>query len=68
MPEPTVGITIVTLNSSRYLRRCLESVLAQRDIRLNVAVVDNASTDSTGEILREYRGRIRGRGGARIPR
>jgi GT2 family glycosyltransferase len=49
----------VTLNSSRYLRRCLESVLAQRDIRLNVAVVDNASTDSTGEILREYRGRIR---------
>src|SRR5215471_12324926 len=59
MPEPTVCITIVTLNSSRYLRRCLEAVLAQRDIRLNVAVVDNASGDSTRQILREYDGRIR---------
>jgi GT2 family glycosyltransferase len=59
MPDPTVGITIVTLNSSRHLRRCLETVLAQRDTRLNVAVVDNASTDSTRQILREFSGRIR---------
>jgi len=59
MVEPTVCITIVTFNSSRYLRRCLEALLQQRDIRLSVVVVDNASTDATGEILDEFRDRIR---------
>jgi GT2 family glycosyltransferase len=50
---------MVTFNSSRYLRRCLEAVLKQRDISLSVVVVDNASTDDTGEILQEFRDRIR---------
>ena len=59
MPEPTVCITIVTFNSSRYLRRCLEAALAQKDVQLNVVVVDNGSTDSTRRTLAEYEGRVR---------
>src|SRR5262245_61742558 len=59
MPEPTVCITIVTFNSSRYLRRCLEAILAQRNIFLEVVVVDNASTDSTREILDAFQRHFR---------
>jgi GT2 family glycosyltransferase len=59
MPEPTVCISIVTFNSSRYIRRCLESVLRQRGVELDVVVVDNASADQTREILAEFAGRIR---------
>ncbi len=59
MPEPTVSISIVTFNSSRYIRRCLESVLRQRGVHLDVVVVDNASVDSTREILASFAGRIR---------
>jgi len=59
MPEPTVCIAIVTFNSGRYLRRCLEAALAQRDIQPEVIVVDNASTDGTREILEDLRHRIR---------
>jgi len=59
MPEPTVSITIVTFNSSRYIRRCLEAALAQKDVGLEVVVVDNASTDGTRKILRDFRRRIR---------
>ncbi len=44
MPEPTVCISIVTYNSSRYIRRCLHAALAQQGhTRPTVVVVDNAS-------------------------
>ena len=58
MLEPTVCISIVTFNSSRYIRRCLNAAVAQKGIRARVVVVDNASTDGTGEILREFAGRV----------
>src|ERR1017187_3043334 len=58
MPEPTVCISIVTFNSSRYIRRCLNAVMAQKGIRATVVVVDNASADGTGEILKEFGSRI----------
>jgi len=54
-----VCVAIVTFNSGRYIRRCLEAVLAQKDIPLDVVVVDNASTDDTRAILRSFRRRIR---------
>jgi GT2 family glycosyltransferase len=55
---PTVSIAIVTFNSARYIRRCLEAVLAQDGVLLRVVVADNASTDDTRTILREFQGRI----------
>jgi GT2 family glycosyltransferase len=55
---PTVSIAIVTFNSARYIRRCLEAVLTQEGVPLRVVVADNASTDDTRTILSEYQGRI----------
>ena len=54
-----VSVTIVTYNSARFIRRCLEAVLAQTHPRLEMIVVDNASTDGTIAILRQYEGRCR---------
>jgi GT2 family glycosyltransferase len=62
MPDPTIptiGISIVTFNSSRYLRPCLDAVFAQRGVQLDIVVVDNASTDATPEILDEFADRVR---------
>jgi len=56
---PKVAVTVVTFNSERYIRRCLEAVLEQREVGLEVVVVDNASTDGTRAILREFKGQIR---------
>lgn len=47
MPKASVCVSIVTFNSRRYMARCMESVLAQDVERLEVIVVDNASTDGT---------------------
>src|SRR5215831_17217743 len=54
-----VSVTIVTYNSGRFIRRCLESVLAQRYRGLEIIVVDNASTDGTADILETFDGRCR---------
>lgn len=49
----------MSFNSERYIRRCLDSVLAQAGVALEVVVIDNASTDRTRKILKEFKGRIR---------
>jgi GT2 family glycosyltransferase len=56
--RPAVAVTIVTYNSRRYIGPCLEAVLAQSGMSIEVVVVDNASTDSTREILARFAGRI----------
>ena len=59
MSDPTVCIYIVTFNSSRYIGRCLEAALNQRDVRLDVVVVDNSSGDETLQILHKFGNRVR---------
>src|SRR6516225_4891193 len=52
-----VSVTIVTYNSGRFIKRCLESVLAQRYANKEIIVVDNASTDGTVDILEQFEDR-----------
>jgi GT2 family glycosyltransferase len=54
-----VCVTIVTFNSERYIRRCLEGVFEQEGVATEIVVVDNASSDGTRAILRRFKGRIR---------
>ncbi len=55
--DDLVSVTIVTYNSGRFIKRCLDSVLEQRYPNLEVIVVDNASTDGTLDILEQFVGR-----------
>ena len=59
MPDSTVCAAIVTYNSARYIRRCLEAVIRQEDVPIEIVVVDNGSTDGTAAVLRQFRGRVR---------
>src|SRR5216684_4337705 len=54
-----VSVTIVTYNSGRFIKRCLDSVLEQKYPNLEVVVVDNASTDGTVDILEPFADRCR---------
>jgi len=53
-PNDLVSVTIVTFNSGRFIKRCLESVLAQKYPFKEVIVIDNASTDGTADILEQF--------------
>lgn len=55
----TVCVSIVTFNSATYIRRCLEAVLAQRGVTLDVVVIDNGSTDDTRLVIQSFQDRIR---------
>lgn len=52
-----VSVTVVTYNSGRFIRRCLESVLAQKYASIEIIVIDNASTDGTTDILEQFEDR-----------
>jgi GT2 family glycosyltransferase len=52
-----VSVTIVTYNSGRFIKRCIESVLEQRYQPKEIVIVDNASTDGTVDILEQFEGR-----------
>ncbi len=52
-----VSVTIVTYNSGRFIKRCLESVLAQKHANKEIIVIDNASTDGTVDILEQFEDR-----------
>ena len=52
-----VSVTIVTYNSGRFIKRCLESVLDQNYPFKEIIVVDNNSTDGTIDILEPFDGR-----------
>ena len=57
MANDLVSVTLVTYNSGRFIRRCLESVLAQNYPNLEIVVIDNASNDGTTDILAQFEDR-----------
>src|SRR6266436_3369928 len=57
MTQNLVSVTIVTYNSGRFIKRCLESVLAQRYQYKEIIVIDNDSTDGTVDILERFEDR-----------
>ena len=55
---PRVSVIVPSYQHARYLRECLDSVLAQEGADLELIVVDDGSTDGSPEILQGYGERI----------
>jgi hypothetical protein len=50
---PSVSVIIPCYNYGRYLTQCVNSVLDQQDVRLEVIVIDDASSDGSDQIVRQ---------------
>ena len=54
VPEKLLTIAIPTYNRSQYLRQNLSVLLPQFRKELEIIVSDNASTDDTSEVVKEF--------------
>lgn len=51
---PLLSVIIPVYNTENYLRECIESIRSQSYSNLEIILVDDGSTDSSGNICNEY--------------
>ena len=58
MKQPLVSIIVPSFNVERYIEECIDSLLNQSYKNIEIIVLDDASTDATLYLLKQYEGRI----------
>lgn len=51
---PKISIIVPIYNSEKYLHRCIDSILAQTFTNFELLLINDGSTDKSGEICDEY--------------
>ncbi len=55
MNSPQVSVACVVYNQEKYIKDCLDSLVCQiTDFDYEIIVHDDASTDATPDIIRQY--------------
>lgn len=54
MQEIDFSIIIATRNREAFLRRAIESVIAQKEVSYEIIIVDDASEDNTAELIQHF--------------
>ena len=55
MDAPLVSICCLTYNHAPFIKDCLDGIMAQQtDFPIEILIHDDASTDGTDVIVREY--------------
>ena len=55
---PLISVVVCTFNGSRTIRECLDGLAELHYPNYEVIVIDDGSTDGTGDIVREYHVRL----------
>jgi glycosyltransferase involved in cell wall biosynthesis len=50
-----ISVIIPVYNAERYLNRCIEAVLAQTHKDLEIILINDGSTDASGEIIHSFK-------------
>lgn len=54
MEDPLISIIVPVYNVSSYLEECIDSILAQTYRKLEIILINDGSTDNSGEICERY--------------
>lgn len=58
--KPLVSVIVPVFNTERFLKRCIESILKQDLEELELILVDDGSTDSSGKSVKSMKKKIDG--------
>lgn len=50
-----VSVVLIVFNEKRYIKKCIDALVRQTFWDFEIIVIDNGSTDGTGEIINSYR-------------
>ena len=54
-----VSVCCITYNQQKYIKKCLDSILMQKtNFQYEIIIYDDASTDETPKILKDYKNRF----------
>ena len=56
MDVPLISVIVPIYNVERYVRKCLDSLVAQTMKQIEIICIDDGSTDRSGQIAEEYVG------------
>lgn len=56
--DAIISIIIATYNAEKTLERCLNSILSQKTIKVELIIIDGGSNDSTVKIIKSFGGDI----------
>lgn len=54
MNNPKISVIVPVYNVEKYLRRCIDSILAQTFSDFELLLIDDGSKDRSGDICDEY--------------
>src|SRR6267378_1457403 len=54
MDLPSLSVVVPNYNHARYLPTCLKAILAQSVTPIELIVVDDASTDNSIEVIKQF--------------
>ena len=49
-----ISIIVPVYNTEKYLKKCIDSIINQQNVSKEIILVDDGSTDSSGNICEEY--------------
>lgn len=52
--NPLISVIVPVYNVEKYLKRCIDSILAQTFTDFELLLIDDGSTDNSGEVCDEY--------------
>ena len=57
MSDKLISVMLSVYNREHYLTKCIDSILAQKNVRTEIIIVDDGSSDGAEKICDEYAGK-----------
>lgn len=50
-PQPELSVIVPVYNTETFITTCLDSILSQKGVNMEVIIVNDGSTDNSADIL-----------------